>query len=184
MKNKYDIILLLSGGLDSVALLKMALNMGLNPFCLLFDYGQKHVKELEVAVKLCKFYDVSYQVIKLDDWKVNSKLTGDLKTKYQGVSEYYVPGRNLVFLSFAYSMAESMSISKIWYGANYQDRMNLFPDCYQEWIVRLNDLLSISGSKKIKVEAPFLGMYKETVELMAKELFNIKKEEVHSGYSE
>ena len=44
-----DIIMLYSGGSDSYLMLHLAKMARKNPYCLLIDYGQKHIKELEYA---------------------------------------------------------------------------------------------------------------------------------------
>lgn len=185
MQNAYNmkkVIILFSGGYDSTLLFRMAREMEMEPFCLLFDYGQKHIAELERAKALCDSISVPYQVLKIPIG-VSSKLThGD--AQYEGVSEWHVPARNLTFLSFAAGIAEEKGIDLIWYGANYQDRINLFPDCYQEWVYRLNQLLEINGSRKITVEAPLIGMTKETIEAFGQAAFGIKREETFSGYGE
>jgi len=175
----YDLILLFSGGLDSTLLLAMASEMSMRPLCILFDYGQHHVEELEYAVKTCDDYNAQYLKFKIG-LPVDSKLTGDSKT-YEGVSEWHVPSRNLIFMSMAVSVAEDKGIPLIWFGANYEDREKLFPDCYQEWIYSLNQLLSINGSMKIKVEAPLLGMSKETIKQLA-HYYSINEKDVFSGY--
>jgi 7-cyano-7-deazaguanine synthase len=125
---------------------------------------------------------ISYQIIEIKNLNVDSALTGTgEKGKYQNVSIYNVPGRNSIFLSLALSIAESKGIDTIWYGADFSDRLNLFPDCSQEYIYKINKLFEVAGSKPIKVEAPLLGMTKEFVmELLA--YFNIKKEDLFSGY--
>lgn len=48
---------------------------------------------------------------------------------------------------------------------------------------KLNELLTINGSSKIKVEAPLLGMSKDMIKDLAK-IFNINPEEIYSGYGE
>ena len=53
----------------------------------------------------------------------------------------YVPGRNTIFISIAFSIAENLGINMIWHGADYTDRLNFFPDCYQEYFVAFNELL-------------------------------------------
>ena len=174
-------ILLFSGGMDSTLLLKMAIQMGYDPYCLIFDYGQKHIKEIEFAQKQCLDNKIAFDILCVP-LKVHSKLL-DGTSPYKDVSPYHVPGRNLIFLSIAASIAESRGIDLIWYGANYEDRKNLFPDCYQEWIYRLNQLFEINGSLKVRVEAPLLGMTKETIGLL-KETYNIKDTEIFSGYGE
>jgi len=176
------IILLFSGGLDSTILLNLALRSDMIPYCLLVDYSQKHVAELEYAKQCCNEKGIEFQEVQVRNLMVDSKLTGT-EVKYEGVSEWHVPSRNLMFISFALAVAESKGIDLIWYGANYEDRINLFPDCYQEWVYSLNQLIEKNGSKKIKVEAPLLGMTKETIQALAK-IFNVNKENTFSGYEQ
>jgi len=180
-----EIILLFSGGMDSTLLMILALQLGYKPYCLLFDYGQKHKVELEFAMKQCEkcqlIRQFAYEVVNLD-LDVHSKLT-DGTEPYKGVSPWHVPARNLIFISIAASIAESHGTDLVWYGANYEDREKLFPDCYQEWVFRLNQLLEINGSSKIKVEAPLLGMSKETIDKLRKS-YNITDKEIFSGYGE
>lgn len=177
---KSDLILLFSGGFDSRLLLELALDMGKNPLCVLIDYGQIHVKELDKAEKVCKEKELNFSRVKIT-LPVDSKLTNKVEGKYTGVSEWHVPSRNLIFIGFAASIAESRGIKTIWYGANYDDRMNLFPDCYQEWVHLMNIFLEKNGSYPIILEAPLLGMKKYMIEMLAKK-YNIIKQEVHSGY--
>lgn len=180
-ENMKKLVLLYSGGMDSTLLLKMALRLGFQPFCVLVNYEQLHVQELEFAKRMCETLQVQYQVV---DVKINvtSKLTDGIE-KYHNVSPWYVPSRNLMFISFAASIAENLGANLIWYGANYQDRENLFPDCYQEWVYHLNQLLKINGSLVVKVEAPLLGMTKETITELIKE-YDIKTNEIFSGYGQ
>ncbi len=179
MEEKVDMILLFSGGRDSSVLLHLAKNMGKNVLCLLFDYEQIHVEELNFAKNMCSKMDVLFYVQKLNI-PIKSNLTDDVKT-YEGVSPFHVPSRNLIFLSIAASIAESMDIPLIWYGANYEDRENQFPDCYQEWVFRLNSLLAINGSMNIRVEAPLLGMSKEVIRNL-QTIYRINDNEIFSGY--
>jgi 7-cyano-7-deazaguanine synthase len=176
---KQKVLLLFSGGLDSTLLLKLALDLGFEPICLGFNYGQIHLAELTKARDLCNELGVLYRTLEIP--LQGSKLTDD-DVSYEGVSEWHVPARNLVFISLAASYAESKGIDLIWYGANYADRLGLFPDCYQEWIVKLNDLLAINGSLKIRVEAPLIGWSKELIEAYAEKRFDLTKNKVHSGY--
>jgi len=178
MENK-KVIILFSGGLDSTLLVELALAFKMKPLCLLMDYNQVHKQELQVATDYLVEKRIPYVLtqIPLDP---SSKLT-DGKATYEGVSEWHVPGRNLVFLSFAASKAEERGIDLIWFGANYADRENLFPDCYQEWVYKVNQVMEINGSRKLRVEAPLLGMSKPFIESLVK-LFGIQKENTFSGY--
>ena len=181
MKDK-EVIILFSGGFDSTLLLEMALSIGMRPHCLLIDYGQVHKQELTFAVKSCEHHKVTYEIIKIN-LKVKSKLTDGVE-QYEGVSEWHVPARNGIFVMLAASIAESMGVDLIWYGANYPDREARFPDCYQEWVYSMNQLLQKNGSRTIVLEAPLLGMSKELIKGLATELFNITDKIVFSGYGE
>lgn len=181
-KEKYDVLLLLSGGLDSAVLLKMAISNDMNPLCVLVDYGQKHIAELEFAGKLCIDHHVDMERISIGNLDVSSKLT-DGNAKYLGVSEWHVPARNMIFVGLAASIAESQGIPLIWYGANYEDREHLFPDCYQEWVYAMNKVLAINGSMKIRLEAPLLGMEKDTIIKLAQQ-YEVDIKQIFSGYGE
>jgi len=178
---KKKLLLLYSGGLDSTVLLCLALDLGYEITCLIFNYGQRHEKETEFAMEQCSKRAVKYVYVTIPTLS-DSVLTGQNK-RYEGVSQWHVPARNMLFTAYAASLAESQGIDLIWYGANYADRENVFPDCTQEWVYQMNKLLQINGSRPIKLEAPLLGMQKETIEKLA-EAYQINKNEIFSGYGE
>lgn len=177
-----DLLILYSGGADSRLLLELALKVKRKPYCVLIQYGQKHIAEITFGIRQLKDLEVPFQSLTLSGLNIDSGLTGSgEKGQFEDVSEMYVPGRNTIFLSLAFSVAESRGIDTIWYGADYSDRLNLFPDSIQEYVVKVNELFEISGSKPIKVEAPLLGFTKELVFQML-ESFGVSKEAVFSGY--
>jgi len=182
--NEHNLVILYSGGLESRFLLELAIKLNYNPYCVLIDYGQKHIKELDVAEIVCTKLNVMYEIIKID-WSIKSALTSahnsDGEDIYKGVSHWYVPARNLIFVSIAAAIAESHGIDTIWFGASYDDRLNLFPDCYQEWVVSMNELLEKTMSTKIQLLAPLCGMSKHLIEQVI-EKTNIDLKEVWSGY--
>ena len=128
---KYDLIILYSGGADSRALLEAAKVFELKPYCIIIDYEQLHKEEIEVAKnQLEKIIPGQYRVVKVSGLKLDSGLTGSgEKNESRLVHEMYVPGRNTIFLSIAYSIAESLGVDMIWLGSDWDDRLNLFPDC-------------------------------------------------------
>jgi len=181
--NKHDLIILFSGGADSALMLEFAKMMGKNPYCILIDYEQLHKQELSKARGYLDLRNIQYQTVSIKNLNVNSGLTGNGKSSYDGVNEKHVPGRNTIFLSIALSIAESKQIEKIWIGADYSDREHLFPDCYQEYYIKINELFKITGSMPITIEAPLLGMTKETVISILKGN-GINVETIYSGYGE
>ncbi len=187
MEEKEKILLLFSGGYDSTVLLYMALELGYEIHLLLINYGQVHIEELGCAHRIINYLKADAPVFITEltlDTGVKAKLTQEEgEVQYPGVSEWHVPSRNLMFISLAAGIAESKGISQIWYGANYEDREHQFPDCYQEWVYKVNQLLEINGSVKITVAAPLLGMSKELIKGLGKWL-GIDETKVYSGYGD
>jgi 7-cyano-7-deazaguanine synthase len=181
--NVESIVMLYSGGADSLLMLKLALMAKKQPYALLIDYGQKHLEELEFAKKQLDEHNVRYQIVKVDGLNINSSLTGTLdEARWENVHEMNVPGRNTIFIGLAISVAEDRGMSEVWYGPDYSDRVNLFPDCYQEYVVKMNEVLAISGVKPITLVAPLLGMSKELIKRILLKQWNVKDEDMHSGY--
>lgn len=179
-----DTIILFSGGADSTLMLKLALSFNLNPLCLLIDYGQKHIAELDKAVELCMKNSVMYTTVSLKDYNVNSGLTGSGdKNLYEGVHSHNVPARNTIFLAIAAGIAESRRVKKVWIGCDSDDYYNEFPDCKQEYIGKMNEVFKIAFSYPIEIEAPLLGMNKANILKMLKK-FGVEENEIFSGYGE
>jgi len=181
----YDLVILFSGGADSILMLEMAIDFGKSPYCVLIDYEQLHYDELNVAQNTLKRkYGVHYRIVKLHDLQIQSGLTGTgIQGKYDGVHEMHVPSRNLMFVGIAASIAEDLGIDTVWYGADFDDYVNKFPDCMQKWFGAMNEVLKVNGPKPIKLEAPLAGLSKETI-LKALKAKGITEKEMFSGYGD
>lgn len=192
MSIKKTILMLYSGGADSVLMYHWALSMDLGVDILMFKYGQKHVAELAYAEKSLKIVRDKFGGVSSMNYimdisgafqNTSSNLLKGKKAQFYDVHNAHVPARNLIFISTAMSLAESFGIREIWIGSDYSDRENLFPDCYQEWIIKLNELSKINGSYPITIKAPLLGMHKDDVLSMLKSK-GYKTKDIHSGYDE
>ena len=182
LKVKPDLVILFSGGADSMLLALLAKDLGKNPLFVLIDYQQLHREELEFAQRYLKRECLPYRIVMLNNLGITSGLTGDgTKGRFEGVHSMHVPSRNLMFISIAASIAEDMDIDTIWYGADYSDYIHEFRDCKQEWFGRLNKVLEINGPKPIKVEAPLCGLTKENIVTLLKGS-DIDLKEIFSGY--
>lgn len=157
------IVVLLSGGLDSALCLKLAKEETRYVNALIFNYQQKHVKEVTSAIALCKFYNIDYEVVDLDLPLKSSLMKSSSESVMKRVN--YVPFRNTIFLSIASGYAESIGANMIYYGANEVDSPD-YPDCRPIYIDAMNDILLLHSSN-IRIDAPLMGMQKGQIVSMA-----------------
>lgn len=180
----YDLVILFSGGADSVLMIELAKFMKFRPMCVLIDYQQLHIDELNYAKNYLTKATIPYRLVKLHDLQIQSGLTGSgVKSRFEGVHEMHVPSRNLMFVGIAASIAEDLEVGTVWYGADYSDYVNKFPDCMQEWFGKLNEVLAINGPKPITLEAPLAGLTKESI-LKALSNNGITEDDLFSGYGD
>ena len=172
MKNKKAVVLL-SGGLDSATTLYFARAKGFNCQCLIFDYGQRHKKEIEQAKKIAKSSRVKAQIVKISlPWKGSSLLNRDLSlpkfnARRKGIPSTYVPARNTIFLSFALSYAEAIGANAIFIGANAID-FSGYPDCRPEFYRTFSKVIRTgtragSQGKVILIQTPLINKTKAQI---------------------
>ena len=101
------IVLILSGGMDSFTLLNHALSKDYEVHCITFDYGQKHIKEIECAEAISKENNLTHIKIKIASTEsifLNSALTSEeVKVPHgsyheQSMQTTIVPNRNMLFI--------------------------------------------------------------------------------------
>ena len=179
MKNRGDLpakkqaVVLLSGGLDSATTLYIAKEQGFKCYCLIFDYGQRHKREIESAKVVAKKANCRAQVVKISlPWKGSSLLDNKIPIlerpkKEKGIPQTYVPARNIIFLSFALSCAEAIGASAIFIGAHAQDYSG-YPDCRPEFYRAFNKVISCgtkagAGIKRIEIKTPLINKGKSQI---------------------
>lgn len=165
-------VVLLSGGLDSSTALFLAKKKGYKVNCLVFDYGQRHKKEIISAKKIAVAAGCKYKIIKIRlPWKGSSLLEKKSKLperkKIKGIPSTYVPARNLIFLSFALSFAESQKAQAIFIGANQIDYSG-YPDCRKEFYQALKNVIKkgtkagVEG-KSVNILTPLINKTKSEI---------------------
>ena len=164
-----------SGGLDSTVILHYAVKSGMyDEVCAIsFDYGQRHSKELDSALKTVKQLGVSHRIINLDFFKDISTIssltntdidipkTRDVLGDAQPTS--YVPFRNQMLLSICCAAAESLGADTIFHGAAQVDTQSGYWDGSTEFIEAINSLTSLNRKHRIKIKAPLIKKSKREI---------------------
>ncbi|MFA6216985.1 MAG: 7-cyano-7-deazaguanine synthase QueC [Candidatus Omnitrophota bacterium] len=170
-------IVLLSGGLDSATTLYYAKRNGFDPYCLVFDYGQRHQREITAARGIARALNAPLEKIKIAfPWKGSSLLDKSKSLPQRSnlkpllgadIPSTYVPARNIIFLSFALSYAEVVQAEAVFIGAHAQDYSG-YPDCRPEFY-RAFDTVIKTGTKAgveghtIKVITPLINKTKSEI---------------------
>jgi 7-cyano-7-deazaguanine synthase len=176
-------IVLLSGGLDSATTLLIARQQGFEVFALSFDYGQRHLVELERARQLAARYGArEHRVLHLDfPARETSALTDpSLAVPKQSLGKEaipvtYVPARNTLFLAHAVALGEALGAGDIFIGANALDYSG-YPDCRPEFLeafqntANLGTKAGVQGKLNFRIHAPLLRMTKGEIVTRAREL--------------
>lgn len=157
-------IILLSGGLDSLVSMAVAMDETEIALTITFDYGQKSAKyEKKAAADISDYYSIPNKVIKLDWMKeITSTSLVDKKAKIPDFKEkdierseitlksalnVWVPNRNAVFVNIAAAFAESLGADLIVAGFNSEEALT-FPDNSIQFVSSANNLFKVSTLKK------------------------------------
>tara|TARA_B100001250_G_scaffold414236_1_gene451453 strand:+ start:2252 stop:2941 length:690 start_codon:yes stop_codon:yes gene_type:complete len=173
IKKSDKAVILISGGLDSTVTLAIAKDLGFDCYGLSFDYGQRHISELNAAKNIACSLNVSkHKIINIDLAQIGgSALTDDNisvpHTTTNGVPITYVPARNTIFLSYALAWAEVLKSHNIFIGVNVVDYSG-YPDCRPEYIKSFENLASLAtkaGTEGIKfnVHTPLIKLDKAEI---------------------
>lgn len=113
-------VVLVSGGLDSAVAATVACRSHTEVHGLGIDYGQRNRRELDHAARVCEDLGIDHRILTVDlaSWG-GSSLTG--AGSLGSSRDSYVPGRNIVFVSLALSMAEALGASAVYLGFSVSD---------------------------------------------------------------
>jgi 7-cyano-7-deazaguanine synthase len=173
MNNSKKAVVLFSGGLDSTTVLVYAMKQGYDVYPLTFSYGQRHAIEIKQSERTLEKYGLMQRqtIFSID---LTSFVNCSLINKNLEVPEFeenripstYVPSRNIIFLSIASGLAETLGAEKIFIGVNSVDYSG-YPDCRPEFVEAFNKTIAV-GTKQgvesgIEVVAPILNMSKKEI---------------------
>jgi 7-cyano-7-deazaguanine synthase len=189
-------VILSSGGLDSTTVMAIAKEAGFDLYSLSFDYGQRHVFELQAAKRVAEVFQVkAHLVIKTDLTLIGgSALTDSIDvpkdrrtdTHTDDIPVTYVPARNTIFLSYALAWSEVLQAPDIFIGVNAIDYSG-YPDCRPEYIhafetmANLATKAGVEGVFTVKIHTPLIQMTKAEIILEGSRL-NVDYGLTHSCY--
>ncbi|OAN88325.1 7-cyano-7-deazaguanine synthase QueC [Marinobacter sp. EhC06] len=161
------VVVIYSGGMDSYTLLHLARERGYRVHALSFNYGQRHVRELECARSVCEAQGIPHKVIDIramSEVMAGSSLTSDIDVpeghyEEDSMKATVVPNRNMILLSLATGYAVTVGAGAVWYGAHGGDHA-IYPDCRPEFVEKMDAVCRVANYEPVGIEAPFMAMDK------------------------
>ncbi|MDR1202243.1 MAG: 7-cyano-7-deazaguanine synthase QueC [Tannerellaceae bacterium] len=176
MKHRNAVLVCFSGGQDSTTCLFWAKKYFEKVETVCFTYGQKHSLETEIAGKIADDANVPFQLLDislLSQLAPNSLTDFSIKMDNEKPENSYpntfVPGRNMIFLTFAAVLARSKGIFDIVTGVSEADYSG-YPDCRDTFIRSLNVSLNLAMDEQFVIHTPLMNRDKSKVWQLADEL--------------
>ena len=178
-----DALVLFSGGQDSTVCLAWALQRFARVETIGFDYGQRHAVELAVRPRIrerLSQFSASWRerlgedhVVQIDALASISEtaLTRDvaIEISESGLPTTFVPGRNLVFFSFAGALAYQRGTKHLVAGMCETDYSG-YPDCRDDTIKAMQLALTLGMDRRIVIHTPLMWIDKAATFALAQEI--------------
>ena len=166
-----------SGGQDSTTCLFWAKKHFSHVEAVCFTYGQKHSLEVEVARGIAADAGVPFHLLDvslISQLDTNCSLTNtqvemDQEKPADNYPNTFVPGRNMVFLTFAAILARSKGIYDLVTGVSEADYSG-YPDCRDTFIRSLNVTLNLAMDEQFVLHTPLMNRDKSEVWALSDQL--------------
>jgi 7-cyano-7-deazaguanine synthase len=193
-------LVLFSGGQDSTVCLTWALERYARVETVGFDYGQRHAVELTARLQ------VRARIVQVlphaagrlgEDHSLDLKGFGDvaesaltreraIETTERGLPSTFVPGRNLVFLTYAAALADRRGIDVL-IGGMCETDFSGYPDCRRDTLDAMEKTLQLGMARPFQVVTPLMHLTKAqtwalSAELGGQALVDLILEETHTCY--
>ena len=166
-------LVLFSGGQDSATCLAWALERYYRVETVGFDYGQRHAVEMDARIKvrdgMARVLPDLFarlgpdHVIDLAGFGAISEtaLTSEraIEIDARGLPTTFVPGRNLVFLTYAAALADRRGLGVL-IGGMCETDFSGYPDCRRNTIDAMSQALSLGLDKAVPIETPLMALNK------------------------
>ena len=175
-------LVLFSGGQDSTTCLAWALDRYQAVYTVGFDYGQRNAVELECRARIRERLPAiadwkgslqADRVVRLDFLPAlgDSALTPDrpIEVAGSGLPNTFVPGRNLMFLTVAATLAYKLGIRHI-VGGMCETDYSGYPDCRDEAIRNLQAALNAGMESRFEIQTPLMWKNKADTWALAEQL--------------
>lgn len=166
-KNKKEAVVVFSGGQDSTTCLLWAMKKYEKVYAVSFDYGQRHVLELECAKEICQKFGIEHEILDmrlLNQLAPNSLTRADISVDKnapeEGTPNSFVDGRNMLFLTFVAVYAKQKKVTDIITGVSQSD-FSGYPDCRDVFIKSLNTTLNLAMDYEFDIITPLMWIDKE-----------------------
>lgn len=190
-KERNTAMVCFSGGQDSTTCLFWAMKQFTEVEAVCFTYGQKHTREIETARAIAANANVPFQLLDLSligqlapNALTDPSMAMDEKQPEGSYPNTFVPGRNLIFLTFAAILARQKGIYDLVTGVSEADYSG-YPDCRDTFIRSLNVTLNLAIDEPFVIHTPLMNRDKSEVWELADELgvFDLIRNETLTCYN-
>ena len=194
-------LVLFSGGQDSTTCLAWALERFENVETVGFDYGQRHLVELECRNPILsemRNQNSHWEKTLGDDHVLDLGVLGEIsdtsltksmeiQISEQGLPNTFVPGRNIMFLTLSAAVAYRRGIKHIVTGVCETDYSG-YPDCRDDTIKAMQLALNLGMEARFVLHTPLMWLDKAATWEMARTLggdalINVVTEHTHTCYN-
>lgn len=173
-------VLAFSGGMDSTTLAAHYHATRHRLLLLSFNYGQRHIRELDAARTLATHYAAEHHIIDLAT--VSALMPGSALTDptipvpdghyaEDTMRSTVVPNRNAIMVNIAAGIASARTAAVVAIGIHAGDH-TIYPDCRPEFLTALQTTITtaLTGFHTPRIEAPFLHITKTDIARLAHQL--------------
>ena len=186
--DKTKALVCLSGGQDSVTCLLQAGRIYAKTYAVSFNYGQKHAVELTCAKTIAEILGVEHFVLDIPALSQigDSALlaAADVNAVKDGLPASFVPGRNVIFLSYAAALAYKLNCGILITGVSETDYSG-YPDCRENTIKSLETTLNAAMEIDLEILTPLIHKTKAEIWQMAEQYDGVEliREHTHTCYN-